>query len=512
MKVTTKVAAGAGLLVALLVVALMREMALVRELAQVHRALSEQRFVAVTSTLEILRTLELSEERLLKLFVTRDPAYVAQLERHAAVLRARLDEQSALPLPPEEQHAVEALAASWQAYQDAFEREHRQIPLLPVAERDALRQRLVADVDRVRARAVTLLATLRSGIERDVQRSQQEAEAGERQSWALVALALVSGIGFVWLTMRSLNLPLARLIAATRSVAAGRYARLNATGGDELAELSRAFDTMVERLDEVDRTKRDFLSHVSHELKTPLAAMQETTQVMVEELAGPLTDKQRRLLELNLDAGRRLSSMLSRLLDLSRLEAGAVRYDVRPVDVRQLLASAHQEFEARLSEKGLSASVTLPDRAVRLYGDPDWLIQVFENLMENAIKFSPPQRRLWLELRVVEPHEPLERARTLLQKGPCALVTVADEGPGVPQEAREKIFERFFQVDGRARAGLGVGLGLAICRDIVSAHGGLMWLEEREGGGSIFAVALPLPADLPDENEPGELRLTAANE
>ncbi len=511
MKVTSKVATGAALLIGLLLIALTRNMALVRDLVDAQRRLTEVRLAAVTSTLEILRTLELSEERLQKLFVTRDDGYAAQLERLGQELDEKLGDYQKLALPEDELASVQALAARWTSFQQAVTDNRKLLTRARAAGREEVREKLVGEIEAIRADAFSLLGQLRAGIQADVQRSQAEADEGERMSRIFASLALGWGVFFVLLTMWSLNRPLSKLIAATRNVAAGRFAKVTPKGHDELAELARAFDAMVERLDEVDKTKRDFVSRVSHELKTPLAAMQETNQLMFEELAGPLTDKKRRLLELNLDAGRRLSKMLSRLLDVSRLEAGAVCYDVRPVDLRELLNAAHLEFEAALGEKQLQVAVSVPERPVVIHADRDWMMQVFENLLENAIKFSPTGRRLWMDLRLADGAAAggVPRAKELLAAMPAAVVTVSDEGPGLPEDATDRVFDRFFQVERHRRAGAGVGLGLAICRDIVSAHGGVLWAANREGGGAVFAFALPLAA-APELQPEAPLLQTAA--
>lgn len=496
MKVTTKVAAGAGLLVGLLLVALAQDVTLIRRLASTHRMLSEDRFTAVTITLELLRSMELVEERLLKLSVTRDPAYRDQLDRLGDEFEAQLSAQQSLSLPDEEQAALGELRKHWQQWRQALSADGDALLVATPPQRDEMRATLLKHTDAVRAQALTLLGTLRTGIEVDVERSEAEARRGERDSRIFATIAVAWGVVFVALVFWSLNGPLSRLIAATRSVAAGRYTKLAATGADELSELARAFDAMVERLDEVDRMKRDFVWTVSHELKTPLSVMQETTQLLADGLAGPLTDKQKRMLELNIDAGARLSGMLSRMLDLSRLEAGAVVYDVRPVPLGSLLRAATKGFEARLQEKRLNLEVTTPDTPVVIHGDAEWLVQVFENLLENAIKFSSPQKNIRVNLEIVDGQPPPSaptRLSSLFAKGPCAVVRVEDEGPGVPAAAREKIFDRFFQVQTQRRVGAGIGLGLSICRDVAAAHGGGLWVTSGDGVGSCFFVVLPLP-------------------
>ena len=300
------------------------------------------------------------------------------------------------------------------------------------------------------------------------------------------------------LQVSKLSPPLGQLIEATRRVAEGRFAKVSMSGRDELATLSRAFDEMIDRLDEIEQMKSQFLSRVSHELKTPLAAMQETNQLLYEELAGPLTDKQRRLLHLNLDAGRRLSSMLTRLLDLSRLEAGAVRYAVQELNLNDLIAASFQEFEGQMRDKSLLPALVLSPEPLPIEGDRDWLMQIFENLLENAVKFSTRGKRLTMTSRLADFSAadiaalPC-RARACLSKSPCAHVQVTDEGAGIPPQALEQVFERFFQVQGQRKVAGGVGLGLAICQDIVAAHGGAIYATSPgQGQGSTFHVLLPL--------------------
>src|SRR5215207_4191730 len=134
--------------------------------------------------------------------------------------------------------------------------------------------------------------------------------------------------------------------------------------------------------------KRDFVSKVSHDLKTPLSSMQETIGVLLDELPGPLTSKQRQLLELNRDSGRRLGAMLSKLLDLSRIEAG-LEPDFQMVDVVQIARRSVERMHGARRERGLETSIMEPVRRLLVRGDTAGLTQVLDNLLENAIKFSP---------------------------------------------------------------------------------------------------------------------------
>jgi two-component system sensor histidine kinase GlrK len=333
-------------------------------------------------------------------------------------------------------------------------------------------------------------------------RELAESERSERSAEHLTGLAAVGAVLLSLvlsaLLARSILDPLVRLTAGTREVSAGRFDyRLEATGDDELAQLAREFNSMTERLDELDRMKRDFVSKVSHDLKTPLSSMQETTGALLDEVAGPLTPKQHQLLAINHESGQRLSSMLTKLLDLSRIEAG-LEPDLQILDVRQVL----RRSVARVSEGAAEGRVllTVSDAASKLLvlGDPDGLAQVIDNLLDNALKFSPFDGRVNVQLSDLATRGdavPAERWAALRRRGVipgAVLITVADEGPGIPDDEKERVFTRFYQTEsGRAVRGRGVGLGLTICREIIHAHGGVLWTADNQPRGSRFLILLP---------------------
>src|SRR5215510_3957636 len=144
---------------------------------------------------------------------------------------------------------------------------------------------------------------------------------------------------------------------------------------------------MASRMVEVDEMKKTFISHVSHELKAPLASMQETTHLMLERIPGPLTEKQQRLLDLNLQSGKRLAQMIGNILDLSRLEAGIVEYDKQPADIAELMHSVVLELSSHAKEKSLRLIADIQREPLIVECDPNRMAQLFTNLMENAIRF-----------------------------------------------------------------------------------------------------------------------------
>jgi two-component system sensor histidine kinase GlrK len=293
-------------------------------------------------------------------------------------------------------------------------------------------------------------------------------------------LALGGLLGY--LTLRTINKPLQELTRGTRSVSRGQFFyRLPVKGPHEFAELARDFNAMSERLAELDQMKKDFVSHVSHELKAPLAAIRQTLAVALEQVPGPLNEQQQRLLNLSRQSAERLSAMVANLLDVSKLEAGTMDYEMAPQDLVKLVRSVIDEFALNAAECRVSLSVVANPTGIPVVCDRDRLLQVIGNLVDNALKFSPAGSDVTVNI-----------SGRPESQGEFVRLSVVDEGPGVADSHKRDIFEKFHQVKGGRRvAGQGVGLGLAICKTIVEAHHGRIWVEDNPGGGSVFCVELP---------------------
>jgi len=190
--------------------------------------------------------------------------------------------------------------------------------------------------------------------------------------------------------------------------------------------------------------------------------------------------------------------MIGNLLDLSRMEAGMMEYELKNNDVALLIKTTVAELEPRAEEKGIRIQLLLPEQPLSAHCDADRILQVVGNVLGNAIKFSPSGQRIeikasnMLGLPASLPDCWRRSVASHRDHGRFVVVQIADIGPGVPAALREKIFERFQQVQQtKSLSGQGVGLGLAICRTIIQAHLGAIWVEENLGGGSIFSILLP---------------------
>lgn len=274
-----------------------------------------------------------------------------------------------------------------------------------------------------------------------------------------------------------LTSPLSALNRGIQRMSKGDFsARVQEKGSGELLQLSRAFNSMSEKLETLDQSRNQFVSNASHELKTPLATM----KIMVESLIyQPDMDKGLRtefLTDINKEIDR-LSAIVSDLLTLVQMDSQSVKLTRENVSLAALCKETAHRLEPIAQKKEQKILLSLGDPC-DLYADKSKLTQVIYNLMENAVKYTQPGG----VVRV-----------TLTREGRDAILTVADNGPGIPKENLPHIFDRFYRVDkARSRESGGTGLGLSIVHQLVLYHGGSIRVESEEGKGSTFIVEMPL--------------------
>ncbi len=287
------------------------------------------------------------------------------------------------------------------------------------------------------------------------------------------AVAGVIALGLVQLLARGMTSPLREMASAATAMARGDYGRrVRASSRDEVGELARAFNAMAAELGDADRMRRELVANVSHELRTPLGAL----QALLENLADGVEPPDPATLRIALAQTERLGRLVTQLLDLSRLESNGLPLEKVGFPTRELLEQAARECE--LGDRPVRLKVCVEPGDLEAMGDPERLHQVIANLLDNAIRHSPPEGRVWLSAHAAT------HGRTT--------IVVSDEGPGIPPEETERVFERFHRTDAaRAAADGGTGLGLAIARWIVDAHGGAIRAEPREPRGCRMVVELP---------------------
>ncbi|MGO4702050.1 ATP-binding protein [Dyella sp. 2RAB6] len=293
-------------------------------------------------------------------------------------------------------------------------------------------------------------------------------------AWALVAALLLS-MGVASLLAAYIRRPIMRLVAGARQLESGRFdTRIDSPRTDELGELAQAFDRLAARLEEVERMRQQWIAETSHELRTPLAVLRAQIESF-QDGVRTATPANIALMERQI---RSLSQLVDDLHELARGDLGQVRYELAPLDAWQLATEVFADFSARFDANGLLATIgEAPLRRVA-HGDASRIRQVLANLLENSARYTKAGGSVALAGDVVDD---------------TIHIRIDDSAPGVPAASLDRLGERFFRLDdSRNRASGGSGLGLALCRQILAAHGGRLMLAPSPLGGLRATMVLPL--------------------
>ena len=313
-----------------------------------------------------------------------------------------------------------------------------------------------------------------------------------------VSFALI-GVGFVFIALRFLTRPLQKMADTAQRIAAGDLTqRVQSASKDEIGRLATSFNIMVRalrardrrlqanrkiletsnrELKKLDRRKSEFLANMSHELRTPMNAIIGFSEVLRDHCFGELNAKQGEYVEDILESGRHLLSLINDILDLSKIEAGMMKLEERPVDLESLLRRSMVMIKEKASQNGVQIDVETADLPPVIRADERKVKQVVYNLLANAVKFTPEGGRMGIRAWRDEKNVSVE---------------VWDTGIGIAEKDQSKVFSKFEQLDGStSRRYEGTGLGLALARSMVELHGGTLRLESEIGKGSRFFFSLP---------------------
>jgi len=316
------------------------------------------------------------------------------------------------------------------------------------------------------------------GILRDSHLRSVQAQEITQQ---LLMMALVLGLGLAGVASYSILQPLRRVQAQIRRIGQGQFGgTVSLSVPHELRDLVGQVNWMGEKLQKLDEMKSEFLANISHELRTPLTSIREGSQLLLDGIPGTLTKDQRETLTIISESSQRLNHLIGNLLDLSRMEADMVSYNYGPADLNRLAVRSAEKVKFLAERKNIHMTLDLAQDKVRLQDlDGARMEQVLENLLSNAIKFSSEGSNIVIRLRRDSSGEGIH-------------FTVSDTGPGIPKEDLPHIFERFYQ--GKTQEGrvyVGSGIGLALAKRVVEAHGGKIWAESILGTGTALHFTIP---------------------
>ncbi len=305
----------------------------------------------------------------------------------------------------------------------------------------------------------------------------------------LMLVAFIVALFVPWALYIYIKKPILYLQKGTKAIGSGDFDHhIPVITNDELGQLARSFNDMAKSLKELDTLKSDFIAVASHELKTPLAAMLEATRLLKEPDIGRLNERQSKLVEVLNTSMERFKALIEELLDLSKMQAGLLNLNKKKVPVLELVKTVQEDVSTLLSAKNLKIKVENDDNELIISLDRKRMERVLLNLLDNAITFSPEHGTIKIVIR-----------KSTIKKRAFVQIAVVDAGPGLKDHEKTRVFEKFYQAKTAPRQS-GSGLGLTIARQIISAHGGKVWIEspppkelavEEQKGTAVFML-LPL--------------------
>ncbi len=458
---------GFSLAVLPLILALINNAVSIRELANKSQRAVYNAVQATQSSRKIIEQITSMERTARQFSILADPQIFLVLEETHASFLNTVEQARALPLLPEQVHVLERIGEMENLLFTSIAGLHEQ-PTLVVD--------LVDDYGRILDLARALDGMGREAVQRETAAMQTlSAEVDAFIFWQVVALIPVAVFlvaGSTFLILR----PIRQIQTALKRLGEGDFQQqVNVSGPRDLEDLGRQIDWLRMRLMELEEQKTRFLHQVSHELKTPLSAIREGAELMADGAVGQLTPAQNEVARILHENTLRLQRLIEDLLNFHTVQFQRSGIHLETIDLGSVIERVAQAHRLPMRAKELRLNVNCSPLSLR--ADENKLEVILDNLISNAVKFSPPFGEISISAR---------------PRGQEVLLDVIDEGPGVPQAERERVFDPFYQGKARPDAPVkGTGLGLAIVHEYVAAHGGQVTILEHPGQGAHFQVRLP---------------------
>ncbi len=413
-----------------------------------------------------------------KFVISKDKVFYDQFLQLKSDFDRYLGEMTLIADSSQTRSLLNTIKVSYQNYQTLFQEELKFLKAGRSYSQNGLNGEKEKAVQSIIDGLETLrTTTMRNGTEK-IKNLHQIGTELRRIALMMTGAFLIFGIVISSWINRSITRPLSILERKTKDIGKGNFKEdLNIFSPPELAGLAGAFNLMCSKLSELDKMKSDFFSSVTHELRTPLSTIKMGIVLLKEGIEGPLTEGQRGLLKVLEKDTHLLIDLVNSLLDLSKMEAGMMRFHLEPKNIDPLIRQTVEEMGPLVEAKKINLEISVTEALPIIKMDSERILQALRNIVGNAVKFTPEKGRVRVSAR---------RADHGLE------VSVADTGPGIPAGNLITIFEKFQQstIEG-SQPVKGTGLGLAITKQIITHHGGKIWAESELGHGSTFIFVLP---------------------
>ncbi len=305
--------------------------------------------------------------------------------------------------------------------------------------------------------------------------------AARRRIALATALSLFMGIVFAVLLAYLMARPIKLLSDGAQEIGEGYLDhRIEITSRDELGELAHEFNIMAAKLQELDQLKQDFVSNVTHELRSPLTSLRGYVELLLRKGAGPLNEEQEEHLLVIKNNAMRLARFIDNLLDVAKIESEKIELHPEDIPLKSIAKEMAIIFRPQAHEKKINFVIDIPDSLPMLFVDADKMLEIFTNLISNALKFTPENGQITFSAK---------------KENNMIHIMIQDTGIGIPPSALKNVFNKFEQVkptQGLVRKTKGTGLGLTIVKGFVEAHDGQVWMESEVDKGATAHITLPL--------------------
>ncbi len=332
-------------------------------------------------------------------------------------------------------------------------------------------------MDEVRKSLDDLVSRRQHAVDTSVQSIDRATERSIKVALFIALGTLLAAIGAALIITRTITRPIGTLVAGTRKIAGGSFARIRITSHDEIADLARAFNHMSGSLDQMNRFRAEMMQHISHEIRMPLQSILSAHYLLTKKADSPASEPQLKILNGIRENVQKIANFSNQFLELSKVEAGMMRYDLKPVDLAAMVKPVVDDASLVAAGKEITLTFVASD-IPPAFIDPHRSIEIFGNLISNALKYTENGGKIevWV--------------------GPCPFgvqVVVRDTGSGISKEELPNIFTKFYRTNTAIRGGKrGTGIGLAFVKALVEGQGGRVYANSTVGVGSTFTVEFPV--------------------
>ena len=414
-----------------------------------------------------------------KYIITEDQELINQFRVAEADVHARIDEALSLANNTYKRDTIIRIKKACHQYKMTFDQEVQFVTQKIPYDQNAYKEYKEKIINDVLFDLKNFKLYIEQDIYEKIKRLGTSVVEANQMAISLAAVFIFLGIFTAFLITRSITKPLSIMRKNTRQIAGGNFdCSLEMSSPPEIGDLSQDFNMMCDKLKMMDKTKSDFFSLMAHELRTPLACIQEGTNLLLNHRGDDFKEQQNEILRIITEESNRLTDMVNALLDLSKMEAGMLNLKLEKSDIGYLINQAVMGMGPLALTKNIDIEVTISGELPYIKMDEERILQALRNLIGNAVKFTPPGGHITVSAIAAEKN---------------VRVSVADTGPGILKEDLTAIFDKFQQGAMTNYSQIkGTGLGLAIVKHIINAHGGKIWVESEIGLGSIFIFLLPV--------------------